>query len=88
MKMLINYKQHTLKQALLILDLQGDKAIHEAIESLLREGYTEKGILFTLCKSDAQEKILKFKHDSRLKSIFINEVRKYSYKIGDERWKK
>ncbi len=51
---------------------------------LLREGYTVQGICYAA--SRAEEKLYKFVDDPRFVAIFINEVKKYSYKKNDPRW--
>lgn len=81
----IDYKNYTLDYALLLLDLKTEST-QKAIDMLLKDDYTSKGILFVLTKNEVQEKLCKFKHDNRYVSIFVNEVKKYAYKKNDERW--
>lgn len=81
----IDYKNYTLDYALLLLDLETESS-QKAINMLLVDGYTSKGILFVLTKNDVQEKLYKFRNDNRYVSIFVNEVKKYAYKKNDERW--
>jgi len=49
-----------------------------------KEGYSEKGICFAIYKT--QDKLTKFKRDSRFWSILLNEVRKHCFKKDDPRW--
>lgn len=53
--------------------------------TLMSEGYTLAGICYAAARSE--EKLLSFAGDTRLPSIFINEVRKISFKRNDPRWK-
>ena len=53
-------------------------------DTLLRMGYTNKGVAYAAVR--AEEKLWKFRDDSRFESIFINEVNKYALKPGDPRW--
>lgn len=47
------------------------------VQSLIREGYTCKGICYAIGKS--YEKLLRFREDSRFAGVFKNEVRKYAF---------
>ena len=54
------------------------------ISILINEGYTEKGVCYAA--GMAENKLTKYIHESNFDSIFINEVRKYEMKPGDQRW--
>lgn len=51
---------------------------------LKNEGYTEKGICYAAGK--AEEKLVTYIGEPNFDWIFINEVRKYAMKPGDQRW--
>jgi len=61
----------------------GDKA-KEVIKKLESEGRREKNICFAIWKS--HQKIKSFDGDSRYWNIFINEVKKWAWGQGDQRW--
>lgn len=58
----------------------------EILRRLYALGYTERGICFGLRKSE--DKLLKYMHDNRFMSIFVNEVKKNAFSKNDPRWLK
>jgi hypothetical protein len=56
------------------------------INRLEGEGHSEKSICFAIWK--AQDKLLKFRQDTRFLSILENEIKKWSWPKGDPRWDK
>lgn len=54
------------------------------LKVLMSEGYTAKGICYAAAKSE--EKLYRFIGDTRLRNVFINEVRKNALKPDDPRW--
>lgn len=75
----IDYKECSLEMALVMLGLNEKKDIMNGIGLLIKEGYSTKGIIYSLSKRDVQDKLHKYISDSRLMSIFMNEVRKYAF---------
>jgi hypothetical protein len=55
------------------------------VKDMERQGHSEKSICFAIWKS--KDKLCDFRNDSRFESIFINEIRKWSWPNGDPRWK-
>lgn len=61
-----------------------DRAYVERV--LTSKGYTVLGICYGAARSE--EKLLRFRDDSRLPNIFINEVCKNALKAGDPLWER
>lgn len=76
----IDYNKDNLNNILIRLYLNDKECINKSIEWLFNNGYSKKGILYALSRKDVQEKLEKYQNDSRLSTIFINEVKKYAYK--------
>lgn len=76
----IDYNKDNLNNILIRLYLNDKECINKSIEWLFNNWYSKKGILYALSKKDVQEKLEKYQNDSRLSTIFINEVKKYAYK--------
>lgn len=75
----------TYTQAFLgVLGIPIDAKIKEFIKKLEQEGHTEKGISFSIWRS--QDKLNAFKNDRRFMSILTNEINKWSWKKDDPRW--
>lgn len=55
------------------------------VKDLEKQGHNEKSISFAIWKSS--EKLCGFRNDPRFESIFVNEIRKWSWPTGDPRWK-
>ena len=55
------------------------------IEFLKRENYSNLAACYVASRSE--EKLSRFMGDSRFASVFINEVKKYTIKSNDPRWK-
>lgn len=51
------------------------------IASIESEGYTERGICYTIART--HEKLSQYKRDPRFWGILRNEVRKHAYRKGD-----
>lgn len=80
-----NYKLGTTIQDVLKYFKLPPERRNKLEDILLRMGYTNKGVAYAAVS--AEEKLWKFREDSRFESIFINEVNKYALKPGDPRWK-
>jgi len=75
----------TYSQAFLgVLGMPIDSKIKKFLEKLEQSGHTEKGISFSIWRS--QDKLNAFKGDHRFMSILENEINKWSWKKGDPRW--
>ncbi|HYE12188.1 MAG TPA: GIY-YIG nuclease family protein [Patescibacteria group bacterium] len=74
----------TYAQAFELLGITNNEKMQQTIERLTKEGHSEKGICFSIWRS--QDKLLKFKGDQRFYSVLENEVRKYSWPKDDPRW--
>jgi len=75
----------TYSQAFLgVLGIPMDAKIKEFIKKLESEGHAEKGISFSIWRS--QDKLNAFKYDRRFMSILENEINKWSWKKDDPRW--
>lgn len=75
----------TYAQAFLgVLDMPMDAKIKEFIKKLEQDGHTEKGISFSIWRS--QDKLNAFKNDRRFMSILTNEINKWSWTKDDPRW--
>jgi len=55
------------------------------VKNMEKQGHNEKSISFAIWKS--KDKLCDFRNDPRFESIFINEIRKWSWPNGDPRWK-
>lgn len=78
------YRIETYEQALDLIGISMNEKVQTLFHSLESEGRKEKSICFAIWKS--QEKICKFKGDSRFYSILSNEIRKWSWGRNDRRW--
>lgn len=75
----------TYKQAFeQVLGMEFDKKVQDFVKRLEEEGHTEKSIAFSIWKT--QEKLMRFKDDSRFLGILKNEILKYSWRKNDPRW--
>jgi len=75
----------TYSQAFLgVLGMPIDSKIKKFLEKLEQAGHAEKGISFSIWRS--QDKLNAFKGDHRFMSILENEINKWSWKKGDPRW--
>ena len=75
----------TYKQAFeQVLEMEFDKKLQDFVKRLEEEGHTEKSIAFSVWKT--QEKLMRFKKDTRFLGILKNEILKYSWRKGDPRW--
>lgn len=72
------------EESLKMIGIPITPAINNILNKLKEEGHTDTGIGYAVRK--AEEKLLMFKNDNRFNGIFINEVNKYAFKKGDERW--
>ncbi|MSU01959.1 GIY-YIG nuclease family protein [Tissierella pigra] len=81
----MSYRITTYKKAFEeVLGMEFDENLQTFVKLLEFEGHTEKSISYSVWKS--QEKLLKFKHDSRFMGVLKNEILKYSWPKGDPRW--
>lgn len=81
----MSYRVTTYKEAFEgVLGVSFDRKMREFVKGLERDGHTEKSIAYSVWKS--QEKLLKFKNDSRFIGVLKNEILKYSWPNGDPRW--
>jgi hypothetical protein len=79
------YRITTYKQAFEdVLGLRLNDEVQRFIERLEKQGHNEHGICFAIWKT--QDKLLKFKSDSRFFGILENEIKKWSWPSGDPRW--
>jgi len=67
-----------------VLDIRLNAEIYNFLRRLEAEGHTEKSIAYSIWRS--QEKLIRFKGDSRFFGILKNEILKYSWAKGDPRW--
>ena len=75
----------TYTQAFLgVLGIPIDTKIKGLLNKLEQDGHTEKGISFSIWRS--QDKLNAFKYDRRFISILTNEINKWSWKKDDPRW--
>ena len=75
----------TYTQAFLsVLGMPIDNKIKEFIKKLELQGHTEKGISFSIWRS--QDKLNAFRNDRRFMSILENEINKWSWRKDDPRW--
>lgn len=78
-------KVTTYTQAFLgVLGIPLDAKIKDFLKKLESDGHTEKGISFSIWRS--QEKLSTFRYDHRFMSILENEINKWSWKKDDPRW--
>lgn len=81
----MSYRITTYKQAFEeVLGMKFDKTLQTFVRNLEKQGHAEKSISYSIWKS--QEKLLKFKDDTRFIGILYNEILKYSWPKGDPRW--
>lgn len=79
------YRITTYKQAFEdVLGIKFTDRWEQFVKRLEQDGHTEKSIAFSIWKT--QDKLLRFKDDSRFLSILKNEILKYSWPKGDPRW--
>lgn len=74
----------TYEDAFKLLEMEYSDEIKDFIKKLESEGYTEKGIAFSIWKK--QEKLKLYRRDERFFAVLRNEVKKYCWKKGDPRW--
>jgi hypothetical protein len=75
----------TYQQAFIgVLGIPLDGEMQQLVRSLEKEGHTEKGISFSIWRS--QDKLNAFKNDKRFIGILRNEINKWSWKKDDPRW--
>jgi len=67
-----------------VLDMRLNTEIYNFLRQLEAEGHTEKSISYSIWRS--QDKLMRFKSDSRFFGILKNEILKYSWAKGDPRW--
>lgn len=67
-----------------VLGMEIDSKILGLLKALERDGHSEKSIAYSIWRT--QEKLLRFRHDSRFLGILRNEILKYSWPSGDPRW--
>lgn len=67
-----------------VLDMRLNTEIYNFLRQLEAEGHTEKSISYSIWRS--QDKLIRFKSDSRFFGILKNEILKYSWAKGDPRW--
>ena len=73
----------TIQDVLQYFDLPLER--RNKLESLLLDiGYTNRGVAYAVTRSE--EKLWKFRYDSRFDNILINEVVKYALKPDDPKW--
>ena len=67
-----------------VLGMPIDAKIKEFVKKLEQDGHTEKGISFSIWRS--QDKLNAFKNDRRFMNILTNEINKWSWRKDDPRW--
>lgn len=67
-----------------VLGIRLNAEIYNFLRQLEAEGHTEKSISYSIWRS--QDKLIRFKSDSRFFGILKNEILKYSWAKGDPRW--
>jgi hypothetical protein len=67
-----------------LLGIKYDETAQIKLLAIEREGYTERGICYAISKD--QEKLKRFKRDSRFWGMLRNSVRLHCWKKNDPRW--